>query len=121
VKQKVTEEVMPNQYNAASLTEGQYPHASGLHTASGVFPDMPSNNLVSAPGASAAMTTYGSVAVVDESVARRPKVSASGVGGANSVSIAGAFTGGTGSSSVIDRDDAAFVYHQDPYSSGVTV
>ncbi len=112
---------MPNQYNASSLTGGTYPHPSGLHTASGVFPNMPSTGLVAAAGEAAAITVFADNPAVDETKARRPQPSASGVGGANSVSLTGAFAGGTGASAVIDQDDAAFVYHQDPYASGVTV
>jgi len=108
---------MPNQYNAVSLTGGTYPHVVGSHTASGVFPDQASTGLVSTPGTGAAITQFKDIGAVSETVTRNPQPSASGVGGPNSVALTGALDGGTGTTLVIDHDDAAFGTNEDPYLS----
>tara|TARA_Y100000310_G_C20459488_1_gene704631 strand:- start:400 stop:735 length:336 start_codon:yes stop_codon:yes gene_type:complete len=108
---------MPNQYNAVSLTEETYPHAVGTHTAGAVYPNMASSGLVSTPGTGAAITQYKDVGVVSETTTRNPQPTASGVGGPNSVALTSALDGGTGTSQVIDRDDAAFGTNEDPYLS----
>ena len=111
---------MPNQYNAVNLTPETYPFdVSGSHSTSGVFPNKVSTNLVSDPGTGAAITEYKDVGLVDDATSRRPQPSASGIGGANSVSLTSAFDGGVGVAKVVDHiETSGFTSDVDPNEPG---